>query len=126
MCENGVRRCPIEEVDPEYVEVVNGVLRPGMRVILCDTCIDQIRVGYRCLGCHLRVETAFPEACPWCGYGMREHQADDFAERFGGERDTRSQIDWDGEYERLARQRHEREVAQGLRSRGLLLPRGVG
>lgn len=93
---------------------------------MCDGCIDQIRTGYRCIACNLRSETCFPERCEWCGYGMRDYQAEDFAQRYAGHRDTGSQIDWDEEYARLDRQRHEREIAEGLRSRGVLLPRGIG
>jgi RNase P subunit RPR2 len=125
LCENGVARCPIEEEDPEYVELVNGVLRPGLKVTMCDTCVDQIRTGYRCINCSLRSKEGFPETCEWCGYGMRFNQARDFEDLYAGWVDTKSQIDWDAEYENLERRRYERELAQGLRSKGVVLPRGL-
>lgn len=126
ICENGTRRCPIEEEDTDYIEIVNGVPRPGLRVTMCDTCVDQIRTGYRCINCTLRSETPFPPVCVWCNYGMAENQARDFDELYAGWRDTRGQIDWDAEMERLDRQRWEREIAQGLRNKGVVLPRSLG
>ena len=125
MCENGVARCPIEEEDPEYMEVVNGTLRPGLRTILCDTCVDQIRSGYRCVNCNLRNETGYPEACAWCEFPMRDAQSETFARVYAGWRDTRGQIDWDAEMERLERQRRERELAERASRSNIVVPRGL-
>lgn len=125
MCENGVNRCPIEEEDPEYIEIVNGVPRPGLRVILCDTCIDQIRSGYRCANCNLRASEGFPVACEWCEFPMRESQSEVFAQAYAGWRETRGQIDWDAEMERLERQRRERELRERASRSNILVPKGL-
>lgn len=125
MCENGVKRCPIEEEDPDYIEIVNGVPRPGLRVTLCDTCVDQVRTGYRCINCNLRSETGFPERCEWCGYWMRDNQARDFGELYAGWRDTRSGIDWDREMERLERQGAERRLRERASRSNIVVPRGL-
>lgn len=122
MCENGVARCPIEEEDVSYLErQLDGRLTPGLRRIMCDACVGETRAGYRCVECGLRMPEAWPASCPWCGFPVGKRQAERFAERFAGRRDTRSQIDWDAEYGRLEEQRERRAFAART---GIVVPGG--
>lgn len=106
------------------MQIVNGQLREGARVTVCDDDVEMFRQGYKCINC-LEVdliESAFPKQCPLCGFPMRDRQMEWFEERFAGWRPMGSQIDWDEEADRLERQRFERERRQGLRSQGIWVP----
>jgi hypothetical protein len=68
---------------------------------------------------------AFPDECFLCGFPVKAEQSRLFAERFAGSRAVGSRINEDDELERLARQRHERELREGLRTKGIVIPKGV-
>lgn len=115
-------KCLIDE-DPTVLEVYpDGTVRPGLRFLYSDEDIDMIRQGYKCSECGEPQESAFPEKCFLCGFAMRELQSEHFAQRYGGDRETGGQINWDEEEERLDRQRWERQVASGAKSKGIWVP----
>lgn len=91
----------------------------------CDDDIEMFRQGYKCIDCLEPLDSAFPLECPVCEFPCNEFQAQVFAERFAGHRDLGSKINPDEELERLARQRDERERREGLKAKGIVLPRGV-
>ena len=110
-------RCLIDE-DPNAYEVMpDGSVRRGLRFLYSDQDIEMIRQGYKCSECGEVQEHAFPDACLLCEFPMKEQQAQNFAERFAGHRDTGGLIDWDAEEEHLERQRHERNRSLGLTNR---------
>lgn len=113
------------EADTQYVELTAEGPREGVRFTLCPEDIEMIRQGYKCLDCLELFDSAFPETCFLCGYPVGAVQAEAFAVMFAGEKPVGSRINEDEELERLARQKHERELREGLRSKGIVLPRGV-
>lgn len=112
-------KCLIDE-DPGFIEVhADGTVRRGLRFLYADEDIEMIRQGYKCLECGEPLPDAFPDNCFLCGFPVREHQSERFAQMFAGWRPTGSSIDWDEEEERLERQRHERLVRDGLKTKGV-------
>lgn len=118
---------PLIEVDTNYIEMTPDGPREGVRMAFPDEAIEQMRQGYQCIECLEPLDEAFPEKCPmeWCGFPVKAEQARVFAERFAGSRAVGSRINEDDELERLARQRHEREIREGLKTKGIVIPKGV-
>lgn len=116
---------PLVEVDPNFIEMTPDGPRGGIRMAFHDDDIEMFRQGYKCLDCLELLPESFPESCFVCGFPVKEEQAEVFAERFAGSRAIGSRINEDDELERLARQRHERELLEGLRSKGIVIPKGV-
>lgn len=116
---------PLVERDTQYIEMTPDGPREGIRAAFCDEDIEMFRLGYKCIDCWEPLENALPESCPVCGFAVKELQAELFAQRFAGLRENKSQINEDEELERLARQRHERELREGLRSKGIVIPSSV-
>jgi hypothetical protein len=118
---------PLVEVDPNFVEMTPDGPREGLRVAFCAEDIEMFRQGYKCIECWEPLESAFPETCPmeWCGFPIRAEQSATFAERFSGSRAVESQINADEELERLARQKDERDRREGLKAKGIVIPRNV-
>lgn len=110
---------PVIDVDVGFIEMTEDGPREGIRAAFCADDIEMFRQGYKCIDCWEPLETAFPEKCPmeWCGFPIREHQAEVFAERFAGSRAVGSRINEDDELEHLARQRFEREKTKRANSR---------
>lgn len=116
---------PLVEADPNYVEITPDGPREGVRMAFCDDDIEMFRQGYKCIDCLELFDSAFPESCFVCGFPVRSEQAAVFAERFAGTRAIGSRVNEDDELERLASQRRERELREGARSKGIIIPKGV-
>jgi DNA-directed RNA polymerase subunit RPC12/RpoP len=116
---------PVVEADPYHYEVTPEGPREGIRAAFCDEDIEMFRTGYKCIECWEPLDSAYPDKCFLCEFPVKALQADTFAERFAGHRELGSRINADEELERLARQRDERERREGLKSKGIVIPRGV-
>lgn len=116
---------PLVEADPYHYEMTADGPREGVRMAFCDDDIEMFRLGFKCLDCLEPLDSAFPDECPVCAFPMKDSQAQAFAERFAGHRDLGSTIDPGAELELLARQRDERERREGLKSKGIVIPRNV-
>lgn len=118
----------VYEDDPEVLErFPDGSVRQGLKVTFtgpdADEAVGMLRHGYMCANClEWPLESAFPDGCPVCGYPMRAHQSQWFAQTFFGDRQLGPSFDWDEETDRLERQRHDREAREGLRARGVWVP----
>lgn len=98
------RRRPI----PAAVEHSDGVINMGddrraadINVTWDDEAIGRIKAGYQCLRCWEPFETAFPDACGVCGYGVSDFQARDFAFEFEGKKHIGPSTSIQQELERL-------------------------
>lgn len=116
---------PLVRPDVLHAQVDGDQLVEGVAYVLCDDDVEMIRQGYKCVECLELLAEAFPETCFLCGYRVKELQSEAFARVFKGWTHTGSNIDWDAEQERLEKQRFDRELAEGLRTKGVVLPRGV-
>lgn len=113
------------EPDTQYIERGPDGYREGIRFTLCAEDIEMIRQGYKCVDCLELFDSAFPVECHLCGFPVKDAQPEAFAELFAGDRHVGSRVNADEELERLARQKHERELREGLRSKGIVIPRNV-
>lgn len=115
------------EDDPDFFEAwPDGEITRGVRKTYTHPDqIGMLRQGFMCVRCDELLDTAFPDNCPVCAFPMKEEQAQYFADRFEGERIIGSSISWEAEMERLERQRFDRERAEGLRTKGIWVPRGI-
>src|SRR3990167_9549532 len=54
--------------------------------IFDDETVEKIRLGYICIECFQRFESAFPEKCPFpiCGFPVRAEQSLMFLKKFKG------------------------------------------
>ena len=113
----------VYDEDPNYIEEFpDGTVRRGLRVTLCDEDVEMIRQGYKCGHCLEVLDSAFPETCFVCGFPVKKHQSEYFAEAFAGWRPMGSSIDWDEEQERLERQRHERLARENASKSRIWIP----
>ena len=53
-------------------------------IVLSEEDFGRLAAGYVCLNCLEDLDTPFPDACPICGYGMREHQTRELNQHFEG------------------------------------------
>lgn len=113
------------EADTEYIELTPDGYREGVRLTLCAEDIEMIREGYKCVDCGELLPESFPDECFLCGFPVKDAQSEAFAVMYGGDRHVGSRISQDEELERLERQRHERELREGLRTKGIVIPKGV-
>ena len=113
------------EPDTTYIELTPEGPREGIRFTLCADDIEMIRQGYKCVDCGEPLASAFPAECPLCGFPIKDAQSEAFTELFAGDKNVGSRINADEELDRLDRQRRERELREGLRSKGIVIPKGV-
>jgi hypothetical protein len=111
--------------DPSVVhQYADGSARFGLKLLLDSDETDKARNGYLCFTqCGEDWTSSDLPAwatCPVCG--STENTPENFRRLYLGEHDTGSQVDWDNEEERLVRQRWERELAEGLRTKGIYIP----
>lgn len=88
---------------------LDGVARADVEIVLKDSDVDRLRLGYVCMKCLEPHPEAFPTACRVCGYRMRKFQAEDFAKDFAGVRWLGPTTTVDDEIEAM-RERKARET----------------
>jgi hypothetical protein len=88
-----------------------NVMRAGYNATFDAETVERFRQGRGCIRCWEPLETAFPEACPLCGYGVREFQPADFTEEFEGVKHIGPTTTLHDEFERMElegqRKRHQ-------------------
>lgn len=117
------------EDQPGEALLINGRLMQGVNWTLGDEDHEKLRQGWKCIQC-MEDWTgtglgAFPDECPVCSFPVKEYQTHEYGYQFQGEKHLGGLVDADEELARLERQRHERELREGLRSRGIVIPRNT-
>ena len=102
----------------------DGTPRQDVEVTFRPDDVERFRTGHACLRCWEALETAFPERCPVCQYHVRDYQADDFEQHFGGSRWVGPTTSMSEELDRLDWQ-HDERMWRKHGGKGILLPRGV-
>lgn len=91
----------------------DGRVMAESRITISREWLMQMAQGYRCARCLEDVSHlgAYPKLCPLCGFGIRDHQREQLAQDFLGERPIGAQESLvDREHEYLAREFHKPKV----------------
>lgn len=76
----------VDLTDRAAVDLLTGERRVDYEQIYTEYDVGRMRAGYVCAACGEAQDEAFPAVCKydWCGFPIREKQAQRFAQDFGG------------------------------------------
>lgn len=74
------------DTDRVLIDTRTGERIQSIEHVYTEYDVGRIRAGYCCLNCGEAQDEPFPKVCKvsFCGYPMRERQAQDFGEQFEG------------------------------------------
>jgi hypothetical protein len=112
------------EEDPTTMEIEAGQPpRLGVRVVMQDEEVEQIRAGYECINCYEPLREAWPEHCPLCGFEIKKLQPELFGKIFKGHRPgARTGSDWDRIADDMEERAEQRAFRRKMEKTGVSVP----